>query len=83
MIRVEKSDNFSFAHVILTTKHKFPIASPFFLSLSLHLDGHNKNSPDSGYQNDDSNLLEHKAFYENLPFHGINAPGKKVCLAMN
>jgi len=42
--------------------------------------GHNKNSPDSGYQNDDSNLIEHKAFYENLPFHGINAPGKKAGL---
>merc|ERR1719295_1504893 len=40
--------------------------------------GHNnKNSPDSGYVQNvhpdaDSNLLEHKAFYENLPFHGMN-----------
>jgi len=40
--------------------------------------GHNtKSSPDSGYPNDDSHLLEQKAFYENLPFHGLNPPGKK------
>ena len=43
-------------------------------------DGHNKNSPDSGYVQNvhpdaDSNLLEHKAFYENLPFHGMNNQG--------
>merc|ERR1712226_159817 len=44
--------------------------------------GHNnKNSPDSGYVQNvhpdaaDSNLLEHKAFYENLPFHGMNNQG--------
>jgi len=48
--------------------------------------GHNnKSSPDSGYPANDSdshnNLLssnEQKAFYENLPFHGLNPPGKKV-----
>merc|ERR1711872_386951 len=39
--------------------------------------GHNKSSPDSGYPNDDSHLVEQKAFYENLPFHGLNPPGKK------
>jgi len=49
--------------------------------------GHNnKSSPDSGYPANDSdshnNLLsgsnDQKAFYENLPFHGLNPPGKKV-----
>ena len=40
-------------------------------------DANNKNSPDSGYPNDDPNMPE-KGFYENLPFHGIHSANKNV-----
>ena len=57
----------------------FSIFLSFSSSSNLQLlkDANNKNSPDSGYPNEDSNMPE-KGFYENLPFHGIHSANKNV-----